>query len=272
MRPGSPTEVVELARRHLSLERPFVVARAIELEPDQDRRRDPAQLQALWQDLLQHARNVPAEPPPASASPSAPGESASTSLSGSVDLESASTSLSGSVDLESASASLSGSVDPASPSPPAGAPGTDTQVAQTQDRPEPASLPGDRSEPQSGVPAPAGPTAGADAAVSLPRDEPVPGGRSESQPEARSLPGDRSAPQAGVASQSGPPPPAEPDYGFGSPDLDDEMAGFDLAELHALDEAPSHAHDIEQKIKSVFPGTEFAMLPDPDDDPGESVT
>ena len=259
MRPGSPTEVVELARRHLSLERPFVVARAIELEPDQNRRRDPAQLQALWQDLLQHARNVPAEPPPAVASPSAPGESASASLSGSVD-------------PASASASLSGSVDLASPSPPAGAPGTDTQVAQTQDRPEPASLPGDRPEPQSGVPAPAGPTAGADAAVSLPRDEPVPGGRSEPQPEARSLPGDRPAPQSGVASQSGSPPPAEPDYGFGSPDLDDEMAGFDLSELHALDEAPSHAHDIEQKIKSVFPGTEFAMLPDPDDDPGESVT
>ena len=262
MRPRSPTEVVELARRHLSLERPFVVARAIELEPDQDRRRDPAQLQALWQDLLQHARNVPAEPPPAVASPSAPGESAS------------------------ASASLSGSVDPASASPPAGAPGTDTQVAQPQDRlepaslpqdrlepaslpqdrPEPASLPQDRPAPQSGLPAPAGPTAGADAAVSLPRDEPAPGDRSTPQPEARSLPQDRPAPQSGVASQSGPSPPAEPDYGLAPPDLNDEMAGFDPAELDALEEAPSHAHDIEQKIKSVFPGTEFAVLPDPDDE------
>ena len=163
MRPGSPTEVVDLARRHLSLEPPFVVARAKELEPDRDRRRDPAQLQALWQDLLQHARNVPAEPPPAS------------------------------------------------------------------------------------------PAAGADAPVARPQDEPGPG------------PADRSERQSGVSPQPEPPPRAEPDDGLAS-DLDEEVDGFDPAELHALDEAPSHAHDIEQKIRSTFPGTEFAVLPDPDDE------
>ena len=178
MRPGSPTEVVELARKHLSLERPFVVARAIELEPDQDRRRDPAQLQALWQDLLHHARRAPAEPAPASASVS----------------------------------------------PPAGASGADVPVIEPADQSEQAPGPEDRSEPQ---------------------------------PEA-------------------PAPPAEPDDGLVPPDLDEgvdsgefgeaDIDSFDLAELHALDEAPSHAHDIEQKIRSTFPGTEFAVLPDPDDE------
>ena len=64
------------------------------------------------------------------------------------------------------------------------------------------------------------------------------------------------------------PPPAGSDAGFGSPDFEAELDSVDLAELHALDEAPSHAHDIEQKIKSTFPGTEFAMLPDPDDEAG----
>ena len=174
MRPGSPTEVVDLARIHLSLERPFVVARAKELEPDRDRRRDPAQLQALWQDLLQQARIAPAEPPPA-----------------------------------------------------APATGADAPVAQPQDEPEPEPGPEDRPEP---IPAT-------------------------------------------------PPPPAEQDDGPAPSALDgevdsfavgDDVDSFDLAELDALDEAPSHAHDIERKIKSKFPGTDFAVLPDPDDDQGES--
>ena len=67
------------------------------------------------------------------------------------------------------------------------------------------------------------------------------------------------------------PPPTEPDAGLGSPEYDADVESFDLAELHALDEAPSHAHDIEQKIRSTFPGTEFAVLPDPDDE-AESET
>ena len=71
MRPRSPTEVVDLARRHLALERPFVVARAMELEPDRERRREPAQLQALWQDLLEHAPRTGAEPAPHPTTPSA---------------------------------------------------------------------------------------------------------------------------------------------------------------------------------------------------------
>ena len=62
MRPRSPTEVVDLARRHLGLERTFVVARAVELEPSQESRRDPAQLQALWRDLLERAAKASPEP------------------------------------------------------------------------------------------------------------------------------------------------------------------------------------------------------------------
>ncbi len=191
MRPRSPTEVVELARKHLSLERPFVVARAMELEPDQDRRRDPAQLQALWQDLLQQARNTPAEPAPDAPTPDAPT--------------------------------------------PAGASGADAPVIQAADQPEPAPGPGDRPEPPSEAP------------------------RSE-------------APRSGVSSPPGAPPPAEPEHAPAPSDLGDEVDGFDLAELDALDEAPSHAHDIEKKIKSAFPGTQFAVLPDPDEEHGESDT
>ncbi|MYG98632.1 MAG: hypothetical protein F4144_04080 [Acidimicrobiaceae bacterium] len=80
-------------------------------------------------------------------------------------------------------------------------------------------------------------------------------------PEADSVaqPLDRSEPEAE-------PPPTEPDAAFGSTDFDADVDGVDLAELHALDEAPSHAHDIEQKIRSTFPGTEFEVLPDPEDE------
>ena len=70
MRPRTPTEVVELARRHLGLERTFVVARAVELEPSQERRREPAQLHALWRDLLERA--VKASPEPDSPVPEPP--------------------------------------------------------------------------------------------------------------------------------------------------------------------------------------------------------
>ena len=167
MRPHSPTEVVELARRHLALEPPFVVARAKELEPDQERRRDPAQLQALWQDLLAHA---PKARGPAPAAPASVAEAPAPA--------------------------------PAGTAPPADAPEADSPVTQPLDR---------------------------------------------SEPEAE-------------------PPPTEPDAAFGSPDFDADVDGVDLAELHALDEAPSHAHDIEQKIRSTFPGTEFEVLPDPEDE------
>lgn len=43
----------------------------------------------------------------------------------------------------------------------------------------------------------------------------------------------------------------------------DDTDGFDIADLDNLVEAPSHAQDIEQKIKAAFPGTEFALLSDP---------
>ena len=227
MRPRSPTEVVELARIHLSLERPFVVARAMELEPDQQRRRDPAQLQALWQDLLQHARNAPAEP-----APTAPATGSDVPVAQPQD---------GPGDRSEPQSGMS---------PLAGAPGSAAPVAQPQDGPGPAPALEDRSEPQPETP---------QSGMSLLAGAPGSGDRSEPQSE---------TPRSGVSPQSKPQPPAEPGYGLAPPDLDEEVDGFDLAELHALDEAPSHAHDIEQKIRSTFPGTEFAVLPDPDDEAG----
>ena len=190
MRPQSPTEVVELARRHLGLERSFVVARAVELEPSQESRRDPAQLQALWRDLLEHAAKASPEPdspvraPPTDASDPA---SASESVSAS--------------DPASASESVSAS-DPAS------------------------------------------------ASVSVSASDPASESVSASDP----------------ASASEPLSPADSDARFGSADFNAEMDSLDLYDLEALDEAPSHADDIQQKIKAAFPGTEFAVLPDPDGD------
>ena len=180
MWPRSPKEVVELARRHLALEPPFVVARAKELEPDQERRREPTQLQALWQDLLEHAPKASAEPAPSTTAPAA--EASAPAV------------------VASAPETSAGMAPAAEAAAPAGAGEADSPVTQPQDRPEP-----------------------------------------EAEP-----PG--------------------PDAGFGPPDFEADIDSFDLAELHALDEAPSHAHDIEQKIRSTFPGTEFAMLPDPDDE------
>ena len=140
MRPTSPSEVVELAGRHLGLAQAFVVARAVDLEPDMERRREPAQLQALWQDLVAQASNaVPAE--------------------------------------------------------------------------------------EVGGP-----------------------------PEAEAPPEFDAPPEAEVPPELDPPPPEE------------AVDGFDLTDLDDLAEAPSHAHDIEEKIKATFPGTELALLPEPDDD------
>ncbi len=170
MRPRSPTEVVDLARRHLALEPPFVVARAKELEPDKQRRRDPDQLQVLWQDLLEHAPKASTEPAPSTTAPAAEAPAPA----------------------------------PSGMAPPAGAPEADPPATQPRDRPEPEADP----------------------------------------------------------------PPTEPDPESSSPDPGDDVDSFDLEELHALDEAPSHAHDIEQKLRSAFPGTEFAVLPDPDDEAG----
>ena len=188
MRPRSPTEVVELARRHLALEPPFVVARAKELEPDRERRREPAQLQALWQDLLEHAPRTGAEPAPHPTTPTAVAPSPAPA------------------DTAPPAGSSADAAPPAGSSadtvPPAGAPEVDSPVTQPQDRPEPETLP----------------------------------------------------------------PSAEADDGLAPTDFDEEVDDFDLAELHALDEAPSHAHDIEQKLKSAFPGTQFGVLPDPDDE------
>ena len=54
IQPGSPSEVVQLAAQHLGLDQEFVVLRAKELEPDQQRRREPDQLRALWLHLVAH--------------------------------------------------------------------------------------------------------------------------------------------------------------------------------------------------------------------------
>ena len=42
--------------------------------------------------------------------------------------------------------------------------------------------------------------------------------------------------------------------------------GFDLADLNDLAEAPSHAHDIEQKLMATFPGAKLTVLPEPGED------
>jgi len=140
MRPASPSEVVELAGRHLGLERASVVARAIDLEPDTERRREPAQLQALWKDLVAHGANA-------------------------------------------------------------------VSAEEVDESPE-----------------------------------------AEAAPE---LDG---------------PPEAEVPPELDAPPEEEAVDGFDLADLDDLSEAPSHAHDIEEKIKATFPGTELTLLPEPDGD------
>ena len=194
MRPRSPTEVVDLARRHLGLERTFVVARAVELEPSQESRRDPAQLQALWRDLLEHA---------AKASP-----------------------------------------EPDSPvlEPPADVPQPDSPVSAP---------PTDASDP-------AAASESASSSESASASDPA------ATSESASASGPASASES--ASSSEPLPPAYSDARFGPSDFNAEMDSLDLYDLEALDEAPSHADEIEQKIKAAFPGTEFAVLSDPDAD------
>ena len=162
MHPKTPTEVVEWARRHLGLDRDFVVARAVDLQPDKERRRDPDQLQALWKDLVAHASEARPE-----ADPTGP------------------------------------EADPTGPTPSA-------SVA----------------------------SAGAT----------------------------ETSPAASVAVASGPPQPADAEELHAPPEEQEIVDGFDFADLHELAEAPSHAHDIEQKIKATFPGAELTLLPDPEGD------
>ena len=224
MRPRSPTEVVELARKHLGLERTFVVARAVELEPSQERRRDPAQLHALWRDLLERA--VKASP-----------ELDSPVLEPPTDVP---------------------ELDPPAPEPPTDAPEPalafdPASVAEPALASESASVadPALASEPALAF----DPASVADPALA---SEPA----SAFDPASVAEPALASEP----ASVAEPLPPADSDARFGPPDFDAEMDSLDLYDLEALDEAPSHADDIQQKIKAAFPGTEFAVLPDPDAD------
>lgn len=192
MQPTSPTDVVNWARSHLGLDQEFVVARATELEPDQVRRREPAQLQALWKDLVAHA---------AEATPQAD-SSASESTSTTVEA----------TEAEAAGASLT--VPSLAEAVPAG-------VA-------PAS---EASPPESGR-----------AAVASGAHAPIP-----------------------AAAQTGHDQPPAHAETLGAPPADAEDIDHYLAELDDSAEAPSHAHDIEQRIKAVFPGTKFVDLPDPED-------
>ena len=193
MQPMSPTDVVNWARLHLGLEKEFVVARATELEPDQVRRREPVQLQALWKDLLAHAAvATPQADSPAPESPATTAEATEAAAAGA-----------GSTD-----ASLAEAV-------PAGA--------------APAS---EASPPESGRAA-------------------VASGAQESMP---------------VAVQTGHDQPAAHAETLGAAPAEADDVDHYLAELDDSAEAPSHAHDIEQKIKAVFPGTKFVDLPDPEED------
>ena len=63
LQPGSPSEVVQLAERHLGLDREVVIARATALEPDRQRRREPGQLRALWLDLVDSATEADDQSP-----------------------------------------------------------------------------------------------------------------------------------------------------------------------------------------------------------------
>ena len=153
MHPRTPTEVVDWARRHLGLDRAYVVARAVDLQPDRERRRDPAQLQALWKDLVAHAA---------------------------------------------------------------------------------------KAVPDEDVDAPP-----EEEALGAPPEQ----GASGAPPE--------------EARVGAPPEAVQVD----TPPEDGEIVdGFDLADLDDLAEAPSHAHDIEQKIKATFPGAELTLLPESTDD------
>jgi hypothetical protein len=82
IRPASPTDLVELAARHLGLAKDVVVARAKEMlpPPDESGRRDPAELIPLWQALVteyadpkqtdpEQADLEPADPVPADPAP-----------------------------------------------------------------------------------------------------------------------------------------------------------------------------------------------------------
>ena len=205
MQPNGPRQVVEWARRHLGLEREFVVARAKELEPDQDLRRSPAQIQALWKDLVAHA---PGATP--AADPQAPQASA---------------------------------VAEAGPSEAEAEPAASAAVA-----PEPAASAAVASEPA------------ASAAVAPEQAEPASSAAVAPDPV-------EPAASAGAASEQPEPAGTAPDEEPGPPpERAEEVDDFDLADLHDLVEAPSHAHDIEQKIQAAFPGTEFTLLPDPESD------
>ena len=208
MRPSSPSEVVELARRHLGLDRDIVVERAVSLEPDRDRRREPAQLDALWRDLIDRAAG--AGPPETGSALAGLDSAAPVTDAGSPTPEHVSPVTSGTAALSAPAEAVSAS----------------SRAAASQ--------------------APESTTFGAvDMAPSVSRDagaavsgSQVPSASAE--PEALQRP----AGSAGFA--------------------DSAEEEFDLADLHDLTEAPSHAEDIEKKIKEVFPGAELVLLPESD--------
>ena len=221
MRPRTPTEVVDWARRHLGLDKDLVVSRAKELQPDQERRREPSQLQALWSDLVAHAAKATPE-----AGPAASESSASTAAARPAASES--------------------SASTAATRPAASESSASTAAAR------PAASESSASTAQAGPAAPVGATSTAEA--------------NPSGPEATAAEPDPD-PAGSVAVGSDPyegPSPADEFYE--PPDEDQSVDDFDLADLLDMADAPSHAHDIEQKIKATFPGAELTLLPDPEND------
>ena len=271
IRPDSPREVVELARRHLGLESPFVVARAKELEPSQQRRREPAQLQALWRDLLEHTTKAgPATDSPVSEPPDdapvpdwpvsdLPGDASAPNSSGS----------------EPPADSLA--LDSSGSEPPADSLALDSSVSE---RPADSlaldssvsERPADSLALDSSVSERPADSLALDSSVSEPPADSLALDSSVSERPADSLALDSSVserPAEVVApAAASEPSPDGSEAGFEPPDFSEDVDSLDLADLDALDEAPSHSHDIEQKIKAAFPGTEFAVLPDPDGDQG----
>lgn len=196
MHPASPSEVVELAGRHLGLDRSFVVARAKDLEPDQERRREPAQLRALWMDLVAGSTTGMAEPSSEAGGGSTPDVPQDRAL-------------------------------PADPVPGRGS----AAEAAASERPVGS---------DSGAERPVGADSGAELSAG-----PNPADGSHERPTGED--------------PATPPHPTENPAGVHA--YDDEYADIDL---ESLDDAPSHAHDIEQKIKAAFPGAQLVTLPEPD--------
>ncbi len=269
MCPASPRQVVELARRYLGLEQDFVVTRAITLEPDKQRRREPAQLQALWSDLVAQAAAASAAAtviePPAAGTPSEPEPTLRPDPTPRLDLPPGTGTLTGHHPT------------PQTDTPPRHHPHTETGTSTTDTPPR------HHPTPQTDTPPRHHPhtETGTSTTDTPPRHHPTP--QTDTPPRHHphtetgtsttdTPPGHHPTPQTGAPTRLGSVGATEASPGSDALPGRDVVDGFDLAELDDLAEAPRHAHDIEQKIKAVFGGAEFTLLPEPgvDDADGSS--